>query len=257
MVRRRTSSVIIAALCLMGALPSRDAAQSAVAGTVIDGVSSRPLPSATIQLVSLLSSAARPMESDADSAGHFRFAAVPAGRYLIGFFHHRFDELGLEPPAFLLEVKSSDTLIVTEMASPTGEALVSEFCGARQDSSGLLLGRVLSPEHTAPESGATVVVNWRELEVKNGTRGLGLHDRSVRGMSDASGRFAVCGVPTENEVVVQAVLDSARTGRIELRVPAHGTVLRDFILAERPASAARPDSAAHATPARHRTARIV
>jgi hypothetical protein len=259
MVRRRTPSVIVAALCLIGALSARSAAQSAVTGTVVDSLSSRPLPSATIQLVSLLDPAARPMESLTDSMGRFRFAAVPTGRYLIGFLHRRFDDLGLQPQTYSLEVKSSDTLIVTELTSPSGEALASAFCGARRDSSGLLLGRVLSPDDTAPKSGATVVVNWRELVVTK-ARGVGVHELSVRGTADESGRYAVCGVPTGNEVVVQAVLDSARTGRIEVRVPPHGTVLRDFILAERPAVAARSDTAvsaaARAAPVRHRTARI-
>jgi len=216
--------ITLLGLCLSAA---RLGAQSAITGAVTDSLSAGPVAGSTVQLVSANNPAARLRETTTDFAGIFRFDAVPADRYLIGFLNSRLDVLGIEP-FWRLDVRSGDSLVRTDLALPSGAGLERAFCGARRDSSGLLLGRVLDADSGIPVVGAAVTVRWRDLKVD--AHRVDVHDQSLRVTTDVDAHFSICGVPTGDAVLVEVMSDSRRTGGLEVRVPPGGALARDLFL---------------------------
>jgi hypothetical protein len=72
-----------------------------VAGVVFDSTRAAPLPGATVALVGT------PYTARTDSAGAFRMAGVPAGRYEVAFTHPRADSVGRRVAAVPVQVGAS------------------------------------------------------------------------------------------------------------------------------------------------------
>jgi hypothetical protein len=72
-----------------------------VAGVVFDSTRAAPLPGATVVLVGT------PYTARTDSAGAFRMAGVPAGRYEVAFTHPRADSVGRRAAAVPVQVGAS------------------------------------------------------------------------------------------------------------------------------------------------------
>src|SRR5687768_8460338 len=75
----------------------REPAPSTVSGVVHDSIARAPLVGAIVQLVRADSLARLSRTTTSDSLGRFAFVGVPAGRYMLGFFHQMLDSLGVEP----------------------------------------------------------------------------------------------------------------------------------------------------------------
>jgi hypothetical protein len=79
----------------------------------------------------------------------------------------------------VVEVGPGAAEVRADLALPGAPALAAAVCGARGDSTGVLLGRVLDAERGEPVAGGAVVVRWGEVVLDR--RGVGGRSRSGAG----------------------------------------------------------------------------
>ena len=225
-------SRIVVAVCL--SLPAALAAQSAVSGTARDSLTGRPFGGASVQLLPAASPWDAGATTLADSAGRYLFPAVSAGRYLLGFLHPRLDSLGFDAVSRVIDVAGTGEASQADLALPSAVTLASWFCGARTDTTGVVLGRVRASASGAPVGGGTVLVEWGELVLD--ASGLRPTRAKVRSTVGEDGRFVACGIPTNVPILVHAnaadTLRAASSGTIELSFDREVPLLhRDLFLA--------------------------
>jgi hypothetical protein len=218
----------LGALCLAAALgsgvalaqqpaPTAPSPNGIIVGYIFDSTVTRPLADATVQIVAKSDLAhGRSFSVSSDSSGFFRVIDVPAGDYLVTFFHPRLDELGLNGPTKILTVSGARTDI--ELGIPQTRHVIALHCGTRSyaDSSGLLLGTVTQADAATPVAGATVTAQW--FEVSFSSRGMVRSTPTVRATTDVNGRFSMCRLPGDAALNVWAGLGKAVTGAVSVDV---------------------------------------
>lgn len=200
------------------------AAQGTVTGTITDSVNHRPLVGAMIQIVA--DSAKHVKTVSSDSLGEYRFESLPSGSYLLGFFHPTLDSLGLDivPKRILVRGVGEQRV---DLAIPSAWTLERQLCRGTPmlDSTGLLLGHLRDADTQQPRIG-TVTVEWFELEIAQG--GIRRNRQQIPARTDSLGWFALCGLPTDAEVVASARADDEESGGVTVKLPAGGLLMRDF-----------------------------
>jgi len=227
-------------LLLAVALPAALAAQARVVGVARDSLTDRPFAGATVQLVPAATPWATGRTVTADAGGRFDIPDVAPGRYLLGFVHRRLDSLDMEPPTRTLDVTARSGELVADLALPSARTIARSLCGTRRDGTGVLLGRVLDADRNQAVAAGSVFVRWAEIRIDAG----GVHTvrQSVLAKVGEGSRYAVCGVPTDVPVLVQAAGrvppdTTATSGEVELAfAPATPLLHRDLLV-----RAARPD----------------
>ncbi len=249
---------LLALLALAAPLPAQDRSTSGttttITGTVYDSLGRRPLPSAVVQIVSP-SAPSHAYSTRTDSAGAFRIAGVPPGRYVAGFFHPVLDSLGLNAPTRPIEL-AADSLASINLAIPSGVTIHRQLCpaGDPSDSSGLALGVVHDADSGIPLGGSRVVLMWTELEIGHGIRRV---RRQIPVQANAEGWYAICGIPSDAPVEARAELGRRTSGYIELAVPPRSLAHRDFAIPTESAAVVLPDTTRSlAEPIRRGTARL-
>jgi hypothetical protein len=225
---------LLAALALAGAPATRAGAQettprdtlaTTVSGTVYDSLAGKPLAGALVQLAEK-GKGARVLIDTSGADGDFELAGVPPGSYIIGFFHSVLDSLGLGVTPRPLEIAGTAPVNVS-LAIPSAATLRSLLCppSAASDSSGLLIGFVRDADKGIPLAGASVVVMWRELVVDDG---IHTTRREIPVKTNSEGWYALCGLPTDGPITARAELGKDASGFIEISVPPHCMLHRDF-----------------------------
>lgn len=228
-----------------------------VSGDVYDSVDVAPIGDAMVQMVSQ-SNAAVSFSTTSDSAGHYRIAHVPPGKYILGFLDESLAELGLSAVERTVEVGSApvDNL---RLATPSSEAMHNRICGrpADGDSSSVLVGFVRDAASGTPLGMSTVVAVWNHIVLDD--RGLHNDHREVPAKTAPSGWFAVCGLPSDRPLETRAELGSRATGFVEIRLPRRGVLVRDFDLGPDTVLAANLEQSASplGESLRHGTAHLV
>jgi hypothetical protein len=194
-----------------------DAQPVRLSGATLDSLTGLAFVGATVQLIPAATPGAAGQSATSDATGRFTIGNVRPGRYLFGFQHPRLDSLGFDAVSRTLDVPTGINVLEADLALPSAETLAASFCGARRDSTGVLLGRVLDAATQAPVAGGSVFVQWSELRVD--AAGVRRALPRVRAPIGADGRYVACGVPTDVPVLVRAEpTDSAlRSGSIDLR----------------------------------------
>ena len=222
--RATRKALVVATAAVLPIVAARG--QVTLQGTVFDSVMHRPLAGALVQIV--LDSSSEAHSAQSDSAGAFRFDNVKPGHYIIGFFHSAVDSLGLDLLAKRITVATTNPMRV-DLAIPSPQTIVAGLCGASaaRDSLGALLGHVRDAETDRPRAG-TVIVDWVELSI--GQTGIHRERRQYPAKTDELGWYALCGLPSGVDLAASARADSAESGVVEVRVPAGGIALRDFLV---------------------------
>lgn len=215
----------IVACCLtLGSLASaQDPQTGVVSGTVYDSVGRAPLRDALVQMVP---PAGTPLlTATTDARGRYSITGAPPGRYFIDFAHGVLDSLALEPPLRHVEVRAGG-MARLDLAVPSPATIVTQTCRSTpSDSVGLLFGVLHdSKSRTGLDSGQ-VMARWFELVID--TSGLNNSERISSSKTTSAGWFAMCGVPSGVEVLVQGVRGSDSTGVTLVSVPPHGLVRFD------------------------------
>jgi len=201
-------------------------AQGSIFGTITDSLHHRPLDGALVQIVGDSSKFSK--SATTDSLGAFRFDSVPAGSYIMGFFHPSLDSLGLELSPRRVIVRHGSEQHV-DMMIPSAWAIETQLCRGTpmRDSTGLLLGHVRDADTQQPRTG-TVTVSWEELTIGQG--GIKRDRRLIPVKTDAMGWFALCGLPSDDNLAARAQAGDEESGSVLVRVPAGGLLMRDFLV---------------------------
>ncbi len=233
---RRWSAVLLVVLAFRAAAqapvaPRRPGAN--VIGTVHDSIARQPLSGAKVQLVAADAIASFSRSTDSDAEGHFAFSDVPAGSYMIGFFHAMLDSLGLEPPLRQVVVKGQRR-VRADLAIPSPVRMRAAICGPRQGAElhGVILGVVRDARTGSPLPEANVTVEWREyVLVRTGEIIARTPQRFA--MTTEGGFFALCDVPSPGELVIMASRGEDSTDWVEVQTPKEGFLRRDLYLGTR------------------------
>ena len=200
-----------------------------VSGTVHDSIARMPLAGATVQLVAVDNPARFERTTRSDSLGRFTVSDVPAGRYMLGFFHPLLDSLGVEAP--LREVQVDGIRPVrAELAIPSPARLRVAICGKRlaTDASAVIVGVIRDAVTGGPASGVTVTGEW--LEVSLGRDGIVRRIPRLVATTGATGWFALCNVPSAGTIALAASRGPDSTDVIEAQIPAEGFLRRELYI---------------------------
>ena len=200
-----------------------------VQGVVFDSIARVPLVGAVVH-VALRDSTGRPFTAATDSTGHFRFDGLPAGRFLIGFYHDALGALGLDAPLRAFDL-AADTLVTVDIGIPSGAVVRSLRCGGNSATTrdGMLAGIIRNAGDTAL-TGVTVTVEWRALALDAGD----FHTvvQHARTMVAADGTYQLCGLPDNAPLGLRVTGPGYRAIEGKIVVPSAGVVRRDMRLAD-------------------------
>jgi hypothetical protein len=189
-----------------------------VQGVVYDSTRQRPLAGATVFTT------ASPHTARTDARGRFTLRGLQPGEQQLGFFHPYTDSLALPTP--LVTASIADEPVDVSMAIPT-----AAFCTAKQlegrfvdDGQEIVLpgtgivGFAEDIDTGVPVAGVQVVAEWefigrwrlREALRGNGPKRL----KGVESVSEADGRFLLCGVPMGSTAQIRA--DGGPRVRLEI-----------------------------------------
>ncbi len=224
----RAARVGLWAMTVIGLVAPPAAGQvTSITGTVYDSVSRRHLSGAVVQLARLdRPSEGRTTRSQAD--GVFRFDSVGVGSWLLGFFHPSVDSLGIEAPMLRIVIGDS-TPVRAMLAIPSPRTILTSSCGADSAARGMWVGRVRDARTSQPIDSASVVAQWSVITASGNT--ISRQTPGITVVTDASGAFGICGLPTDEMVVMRSWKGADSTGTSMIALPAHGILVRDLFIA--------------------------
>lgn len=225
-MRQRAGAFILIALCARMA-SAQNAAGVTVSGVVYDSIAGAPLAGATVQLSAADSLGRFGASTSSDSLGRFVLRDVPAGRYVLGFFHAMLDSLGVEAPLHEIVV-DGERPVSAGLAIPSPTRLRAAVCASVADSGALLLGIVRDAMDRAPVAGVTVIGEWLELTLHKD--GFARRVPRREATTGDNGWFAMCNLPTSGAMTLVAVRGADSTDLIDVFVPAKGFLRHDLFL---------------------------
>ncbi len=214
--------VVVLALASGATLRERQPhAVASIAGTVYDSlVANGPLANAEVTVEGTT------LSTLTDQAGRFQIDSVPAGQVVLRFYHATLDSLGFGAAPVSLVLPDSG-LSAVRLATPSPTTLHASLCPAPQaQSTGVLLGRVRNVDDGAALPNATVSVSWGDWNV--GGRGLTQTERRGSAVTNASGAYMICGVPTDVAVIARATAADHVTGLVEVDLGQRAFGVREF-----------------------------
>ena len=206
-------------LLLVAAMPAW--AQGIIRGTVHDSLrTQRPVAGAEVVLLGANRRAVT------DERGRFEFLDVPVGPAQIAFWAPWLDTLALPPIQSWLQV-SGEAVTEARLATPSLPNYQRAVCGTTLPATdGILIGEVRGPDGLGLAEVA-VGARWHETLI-----GVGQVDRRQRAALDttnASGFYALCGVPRDAEYALVAGTDAVASGEVVLAVADAPIRRRDLV----------------------------
>jgi hypothetical protein len=199
-----------------------------IEGQVTDSVHMGPLADAQVTATRVGSARETTFVAKTDRRGRFRFDSLDAGRYAMRFASPLLDSLQYGGTATLVDVTDGSARAL--LAVPSGETLRSLACPGVvfPAGTGALLGIVSDAETDKPLAGAQVAVAWSKLELDS-AKGIVADDRAAKVTVDPSGQFRMCGLPTNDPLLLQ-VQHKGRAGAVlRMRIAeAPGVLVRDL-----------------------------
>lgn len=190
-----------------GQSPSRPLVS--VRGVVFDSVRGRPLPDAFVTI------RGGDQSTTTDARGRFKFDSVPEGTRTFEVQHAVLDSLGFTGLSKRATLKPGEAEI--NVAVPSFATLWHNVCGTTRapDDSGLVYGTIRDARTKKPVADALLEATWAQLTVGDKRRIVDRHFKSTT-RTGVTGNYAVCGVPVDEAVHVQAKTASAMSGEIAL-----------------------------------------
>ena len=215
-----TMRTTLALLALAAAaIPLRAQSTGRIEGVVTDSAHARWPEGASV-----LAIRTEPPEhsggAEVDNRGRYRIDSLPVGRYMVELSSPFLDSLEITLPARDVTVQAGRATKL-DFAFPSGRTLRAGACPglALAAGSGALLGRVVDADTDAPLADARVVFAWHETTIDRKTLTPRTAERSGAVATDSLGRYRLCGIPTDEWVVLQ-VQRAGRAGRdVRVMVP--------------------------------------
>ena len=171
----RACLVCVAAATVVPASPRHAAAQeptsdgrgsARVSGVVYDSIAGAPIADVVVHFVGVSEDVAvRDYSARTDASGRYVLESLLPGRYIAGFYHAAVDTLGVEMPPRIVEVREGDQRV--PLATPSMATLLGSICPPEQrsDSTGALIGHVLSSDVELALTDAMVIAEWSEMVI--------------------------------------------------------------------------------------------
>lgn len=196
-------------------------AQGILRGALFDSLrTSRPVAGAVVVLLGAN------RRATTDQRGRFEFTDVPEGVVKVAYWAPWLDSLAL-PALEVATTARAGAITNVRLASPSRASYQRAVCGATFGTTdGILLGEVRGVAGGAL-AGIAVGARWHETLVSVGQ--LERRQRASLDTTNASGFYALCGVPTDAEFALVAGSDSVATGEIVLGLDGASAMRRDLI----------------------------
>ena len=190
-----------------------------VTGLVLDSLSGNALADVSVFFTRADDAAATPYVAITDSTGRYVLRDVAPGRYLAGFTPTPLDSMGIEAPSRVVEIGAADQTV--NLATPSAATITNAICSGRaSDSTALLVGHVRDTRAQEPIDGATVLLDWNELLVRQGS--LIQRGRVLEARTGGPGWFAVCDLPGDVFVTLRASHGADTSGFMEVALAPGG-----------------------------------
>ncbi len=168
-------------------------ADAVVEGVVFDSTSGAPLAGAKVSV----SGSSRTALTSLD--GRFEIDSLASGTVTISFTHPRIDSLGMQLSRTEVLLRRGERA-GAELSVPSSAVLMARECRESAtpmaSGAGMIRGLVHNASNDAPLANATITAQWV------GKAG-GKEREGSTATSDASGRYAICGIPPGTRVVVR------------------------------------------------------
>ncbi|MGV3708618.1 MAG: carboxypeptidase-like regulatory domain-containing protein [Gemmatimonas sp.] len=192
-----------------------------VRGTAFDSLSMEPLRGASVWIEGTARA------TITDDRGRFVLDSVPTGSQLLAYSSPALDSIGFGSQGRRVTVAPDSESSVT-IAVPSLATFWRSLCRNQQalgSDSGIVWGRVLDAETARPYVGAYTTFMWYDMRKVD--RKADFAQLSTRVMTDSTGSYYACGLPTEIILASQAYTgDSTRTtaasGEVEYAIGARG-----------------------------------
>lgn len=215
-----TMRTTLALLALAAAaIPLRAQSTGRIEGVVTDSAHARWPEGASV-----LAIRTEPPEhsggADVDNRGRYRIDSLPVGRYMVELSSPFLDSLEITLPARDITVQAGRATKL-DFAFPSGRTLRAGACPglALAAGSGALLGRVVDADTDAPLADARVVFAWQETTIDRKTLTPRTAERSGAVATDSLGRYRLCGIPTDEWVVLQVQRAGRAGSDVRVMVP--------------------------------------
>jgi hypothetical protein len=149
--------------------------------------------------------------SDAD--GFITLGPIPDGRYRASIVIPVFDSLGTLP--LEREVVTHIDARVDSVALPRAKQLIGRLCASTSgDLTGMLRGSVRTADGV-PVSGASVTVTYSRVDARAlAAKLVSSRQETIGAVTDGRGRWQLCGIPHENDILLSVVRDSSADHRV-------------------------------------------
>ena len=172
----------------------------------------------------------RPERTRTDGRGRFRFIALPVGVWTLRYQAPWLDSLAVPPLTRRVEVFAGAEVPDIVLATPSLDSYQRALCGALLDEDTGILRGVLRDANADPLARVFVGAIWAEARVAaNGSTTTLV---ATIDTTDASGGFALCGVPRYTTFLVRA--GAASFGTEELVLTLEGYLARHLELVAGP-----------------------
>lgn len=200
-------------------------------GTVYDSIAGAPLAGAVVHVATRDPSRV-PYSTRADSVGRFAVPNLPAGSYVVGFYHDNLTALGLDAPLTAVELGPESTVTVN-LWIPSAPVVRVMRCGVDYDSEakGMLVGFVRDGVNGLVVRGAVLRLSWRALALDSASYRT-VTERTTATIS-ADGSFLACRLPVDATLDLEVQAPGYRTlaGTVA-RIPAGGIGRLDLALVD-------------------------
>lgn len=201
----------------------------ALAGTVLDSVSSAPIAGARVSLDGTTFS------DSTDTRGTFRLAGVLPGDYTVVV---RTPSLDTASAVHQATLTFTDASVAHEIRVPTAQQVAATICTSRTEYNGIVLGSVRMREGAPVPRDLKVRVAWDELALHTdgGSVSTSRTVRRLETTADSRGVFRLCGVPIYTGLLLHVESDSAVADPLPLMIPPMGRFARADVPLDRPAA---------------------
>jgi hypothetical protein len=200
-----------------------EAPKGVLEGQVWDSTRQAPLAGATVFL------SGTQYAAETDEGGNFQILDLPGGVFSAAFTHPRLDSLGVFSAGREVEIIPGEIATLV-LAIPSSAAIMASACAQEElrEGTGVVTGLVRDAETEAPVGGATVTVFWSTFE----RRGVSFVEnrQGLRATTDATGRYAACGVPFDASLTLQATYLDRKTEAVQVQSEREGYTVVHLVL---------------------------
>ena len=197
-------------------------------GHVVDSLTSAAVPRARLSL------AGTGLSAESGAGGRFIISDVLPGDYTLEVRTPSLDSVNAVSQTLVTVTRGTADL---RIRVPTGQQIAASLCGAMTvEAPGILLGTVGIRGDSVVPSGVRLFVEWQQpfMRVSGGVVERGSRVKWSESVTDARGRYRLCGVPVNMALVVRAEWDSGGASGT-ITIPTGGRMARADLALDRSA----------------------